>query len=133
MTDALDLLDTAIQLRDGGSAEPGARRGLAAPGLWTVAAIRADSDQAVHADVWERHPAGDEVLCVLSGAITVSLRDHGDGTEPVVTLRSGQAVVVPTGCWHRLTVSEPADLLALTPRADTQHERVSGNTDSVED
>jgi mannose-6-phosphate isomerase-like protein (cupin superfamily) len=74
--------------------------------------------------VWERHPAGQEVLLVLSGAISVYLRDHRDGREPFAALMAGQAFVVPAGQWHRLTVEEPADLLALTPRAETQHERV---------
>jgi mannose-6-phosphate isomerase-like protein (cupin superfamily) len=46
---------------------------------------------------------------------------------------SGQAFIVPVGRWHRLTVSEPGDLLAITPRAETQHERVTSNDNSAED
>jgi mannose-6-phosphate isomerase-like protein (cupin superfamily) len=75
--------------------------------------------------VWERHPAGSEVLCALSGAIEVYLRDHGEGSPPAVSLTAGQAFVVPIGQWHRLDVREPADLLAVTPRAGTEHEHVA--------
>jgi mannose-6-phosphate isomerase-like protein (cupin superfamily) len=120
----LDLFDTPIQLRAGGHAEPGGGRDGAGPGLWTVAAHRAADDRSLHSDVWERHPAGQEVLCVLSGAITAYLRDHDDGGRPVATLGPGRALVVPAGCWHRLTVAEPGDLLVVTPRAGTEHERV---------
>jgi mannose-6-phosphate isomerase-like protein (cupin superfamily) len=116
----LDLFDTVIQLREGGVAEPGGTDA----GAWTVAAHRADSDRALHSDMWERHPAGQEVLCVLSGAVTAHLRDHDDGRSPVATLTVGQALVVPAGCWHRLTVAEPGDLLVITPRAGTEHERM---------
>lgn len=119
----LDLFETLIHLRDDGSAEPSARGGAAGAGLWTVAAHRADDDAALHSDVWERHPTGDEVLCVLSGALAVHLRDHGDGSEPFATLTAGRSFVVPAGHWHRLTVVEPAELLAITPRPGTRHER----------
>ena len=40
-----DLVDTACRLRDDGTAEPCARSGRAEPGVWTVAAHRADSGQ----------------------------------------------------------------------------------------
>jgi mannose-6-phosphate isomerase-like protein (cupin superfamily) len=129
---ATDLFDTLIHLRPGGVAEVAEPRtrlkalaGRADAGLWTVGAVHADSDRAVHADVWERHPSGDEVLCVLAGAMQVYLRDHADGAVPVATLTSGQSFIVPVGQWHRLAVVEPADLLAITPRVDTQHEKMS--------
>src|SRR5690242_11852771 len=111
---ATDLFDTLIHLRQGGvaeAAEPRTRaNALAGRGdasVWTVGAFHADSDQAVHADVWERHPGGYEVLCVLSGAMHVYLRDRGDGTVPVATLTPGQLFIVPVGRWHRLAVVEP--------------------------
>jgi mannose-6-phosphate isomerase-like protein (cupin superfamily) len=125
----INLFDTLIQLRQGGVAEPSMRSrdadpGRAGAGLWTLTAFHADSDQALHSDVWECHPTGQEVLCVPSGAIHIYLRDHGAGAKPVATLTAGQCFIVPVGQWHRLSVSEPGDLLAITPRVDTQHERV---------
>ncbi len=128
-SDTIDLFDTLIHLRQDGVAEPRTRRNARAGhgdgGLWTVGAFRADSDRAVHSDVWERHPSGHEVLCVLSGALQVYLRDDGDGTVPAATLTAGRSFIVPVGRWHRLAVVEPGDLLTITPRVDTQHEKAS--------
>jgi mannose-6-phosphate isomerase-like protein (cupin superfamily) len=121
-TDTIDLYDTLIHLRQGGLAEPGTRSGgLADASLWTVGAFHADSDQAVHADFWERHPTGQEVIVVLSGALHVYLR--GDGNAPAATLTAGQSFIVPVGRWHRLAVVAPGDLLTITTRAGTDHEK----------
>ena len=124
----VDLFDAMIQLRADRVAEPATRRdalsGAVDPGLWTMGAFHADDDRAVHADAWERHPGGHEVICVLSGEFRVYLRDHGDGTEPVACLTAGKSFIVPSGRWHRLSVAEPGDLLSITPRPGTEHEKV---------
>ncbi|WP_072477545.1 cupin domain-containing protein [Amycolatopsis australiensis] len=117
MFENYDLFSTLIQLHAGGVAKLVNRRD--APGLWTVGAFHAESDRAVHSDVWERHPGGHEILVVLSGELHVHLRDEGH----VVTLTAGRSFLVPPGCWHRLTVGEPGDLLSITPRAGTEHEK----------
>jgi len=117
-------------------AEPSTRTSLSdvsSADAWTVVAFHADSDRAVHSDVWERHPAGQEVLCVLSGAVDVYLRDRGDGTEPAATVTAGEAFVVPPGRWHRLSVVEPGDLLAITPPAGTEHQSVPDHQNGAED
>ena len=123
--DPLTLREVLIQLRAGGVAAPDARPGIADPGLWTIGLIRAESDHDLHADVWERHPTGDEVLCALSGAVAVYLRELGD--EPVATVRSGEGFIVPAGAWHRLELREPGELMAITPRCQTQHERLDAS------
>ncbi|MFI1379721.1 cupin domain-containing protein [Embleya sp. NPDC020886] len=123
-TTPLDLFDSVIQLREGGTIDARPRRGLGDPGLWTVTAFHAADDRAVHADVWEQHPDGQEVLCLLSGIVHVHLRDHDSGSEPVATLTAGTSYIVPAGRWHRLTVEEPGDLLVITPRTNTRHERM---------
>jgi mannose-6-phosphate isomerase-like protein (cupin superfamily) len=131
-----DLFDSVIRLRDGRTVQAGTRASLAdadSPAEWIVAAFHADSDQAVHPDVWERHPSGQELLCVLSGALHVYLRDLGDDTRPAATVTAGESFVIPTGRWHRLSVVEPGDLLAITPPAGTQHERVSGHQNRGKD
>lgn len=131
-----DLFDTVIRLRGGGVAEPGPRSGLADtawPDEWALAAFHAASDQAVHPDVWERHPAGDEVLCMLSGAVNLYLREVDGGTEPAATLSAGQSLVIPAGRWHRLSVVEPGDLMAITPSAGTQHMPASEHQNIGED
>lgn len=102
-TDTVDLFTNVIQLRAGGRAEPATRASLAGSGdAWTLAAFHFDSDESVHAHAWERHPAGQEVLCVHAGAIAVYLRDHGDSAEPVATMTAGDSFILPAGRWHRL-------------------------------
>ncbi|MCV7400094.1 cupin domain-containing protein [Mycobacterium fragae] len=121
----IDMFSNLMELRDGGAVVE-RQRGVSGDwGLWTVAAFHADSNDAVHSHVWERHPLGDELLYLLSGAITVHMRDHADGEGAPRALSPGTCCVVPAGQWHRLTVEEPGDLVAITPRAETAHEAVS--------
>jgi mannose-6-phosphate isomerase-like protein (cupin superfamily) len=61
----------------------------------------------------EMHPDGDELLYVLSGAVTVTLELSGGNTE--VDLDGGDAIVVPQGVWHQITIREPGQLLHITP------------------
>jgi mannose-6-phosphate isomerase-like protein (cupin superfamily) len=72
-------------------------------------------DQSVHADHWERHPTGDEILCVLQGRVLATIEVEG-GTEEAV-VEPGHAVIFPAATWHRLRVLEPGRLLVFTPRA----------------
>lgn len=60
----------------------------------------------------EMHPDGDEILYVISGR----LRIVGE-SEPNTAreLGPGDACVVSTGEWHRLTMLEPAQLVHITP------------------
>jgi mannose-6-phosphate isomerase-like protein (cupin superfamily) len=68
---------------------------------------------------WEMHPAGDEVVCLLSGAIDVVLDEEGG--ERVVELRPGSTCIVPRGVWHRAIVREPGDTLHITRGDGTRH------------
>ena len=69
---------------------------------------------------WERHPAGEEVVVMLSGR--VDLIQRIDGGERRTTLEPGQAVINPTGVWHTADVHEPGDALFITPGRGTEHE-----------
>ena len=61
----------------------------------------------------EVHPDGDELLYLISGAVTVCLElPDGDRT---VELGAGDAVVVPQGVWHKVTLREPGRLVHITP------------------
>jgi mannose-6-phosphate isomerase-like protein (cupin superfamily) len=68
---------------------------------------------------WERHPAGEEVVLLLSGR--ADLLQQIDGRERRVPLHPGQAVVNPTGVWHTADVHEPGDILTVTPGRGTEH------------
>jgi mannose-6-phosphate isomerase-like protein (cupin superfamily) len=69
-------------------------------------------------DSWERHPAGDEVVVLLSGR--VDLVQDIDGTEHVVELQPGRAVINPAGVWHTARVHEPGVALFVTPGRGTE-------------
>jgi mannose-6-phosphate isomerase-like protein (cupin superfamily) len=61
----------------------------------------------------EVHPDGDELLYLISGAATVTL-ELADGDFPVA-LGAGDAVVVPKGVWHQITMRQPGRLIHITP------------------
>jgi mannose-6-phosphate isomerase-like protein (cupin superfamily) len=67
---------------------------------------------------WERHPAGEELVVLLSGRVDVI--QEIDGTEHVVALQPGQAVVNPPGVWHTAVVHEPGSALFITPGEGTE-------------
>lgn len=69
---------------------------------------------------WERHPAGDEVVYLLSGRVDV-VQDDGSGEEVTITVRAGDAIVNPKGVWHRSIVHEPGAALFITPGRGTEH------------
>lgn len=62
----------------------------------------------------EMHPDGDELLVVLSGAVTVELVDD-DGAVEEIPVPAGHGCVVPRGLWHRLLVDVPSTIWHATP------------------
>src|SRR5438309_12085246 len=69
---------------------------------------------------WERHPAGDEVVVLLSGAADVVL-DEPDGERIVRLDAAGDYVLIPRGTWHTTRTTVPTKMLFLTPGAGTEH------------
>jgi mannose-6-phosphate isomerase-like protein (cupin superfamily) len=67
----------------------------------------------------EMHPDGDELLYLVSGKFTVSLELDTERRE--VELRAGEALVVPRGVWHLVTMQEPGQLVHLTPGPGGDH------------
>ena len=63
------------------------------------------------------HPAGDEILYLLSGKIDLIL-ENNEALE-TVSLSAGKAVIVPAGTWHTAKIREPGDLLSITRGAGT--------------
>lgn len=130
---AFDPTSTYVHLEDGGGALPiavtatfwqelmtgdyhsEATTRVANGGGWLVTKFHMSNDSPT----WEMHPAGDELLYLLSGALEVILEDR-DG-ERVVELRAGAACLVPRGVWHRPMVRTLGDLLAITYGKRTQN------------
>jgi mannose-6-phosphate isomerase-like protein (cupin superfamily) len=121
---AFDLAQTYVQLEDGPSAlaievdedfwdnienRPGLHGGR----------LVGTFHNAADWDIWEMHPAGDEIVCLLSGAIDVVL-DEEDG-ERTIELRPGATCIVPRGVWHSAIVHTPGDTLHITRGAGTRH------------
>lgn len=90
---------------------------------WIVGLRHVCDSASVHGDHWERHPLGDEVLCLLDGRVQVVLGAAGR-PERTLALHAGQALVVPQGHWHRLHIEAPGRLLFITPSQGSEHRRV---------
>jgi mannose-6-phosphate isomerase-like protein (cupin superfamily) len=59
--------------------------------------------------VWHRHDDTDDFFMVLSGRITIQMRDAS------ITLGPGEVFVVPKGVEHRPVADEEAQLLLIEP------------------
>ena len=70
-------------------------------------------------DVWERHPAGDEVVICLSGRMTAI--QELDGRHEPVEMGPYEAIVNPPGVWHTADVHEPVRFMTITPGQGTEH------------
>ena len=125
MASTLDLTTTFLHLSNAGDAEPVE----VTPSFWgastgdrlydrLVGVFDFQSSNDLHSDTQEMHPAADEVLFLVSGAIELLLQ-VGTG-ERSVTLHAGQAAVVPRGVWHRLVMREPGRLLFINSRTGMQ-------------
>jgi mannose-6-phosphate isomerase-like protein (cupin superfamily) len=75
-------------------------------------------EQAATWDSWERHPAGEELVVLLSGRVDIV--QELDGREHVVALLPGQAMINPPNVWHTARVHEPGLALFITPGRGTE-------------
>lgn len=126
MTDAtFDLLETYLHVGDG----PETVLLPVGEDFWQTFPARTDlGDGRLLAvfrfeESWktrERHPAGDELVYLLSGSIDLVLFEAGG--ERVIPLRGRGACLVPRGVWHTARVHEPSEALHLTRGAGTEHE-----------
>lgn len=71
-------------------------------------------------DSWEMHPAGDELVVLLSGEITFVI-EVGSKASSLKLSESGDYAIVPQGCWHTAKVHAPSQMLFITPGEGTQH------------
>lgn len=74
-------------------------------------------------DSWERHPLGEEVVMLLTGAVTLTLEEPA-GARSVQLTSPGSYVLIPPNTWHTAAADVESTLLFLTPGADTEHRPV---------
>lgn len=74
---------------------------------------------------WEMHPAGDEIVSLLSGEVDLILEIQG--AEQILKLKTGETCVVPRGVWHRAAVHKPSKALHVTPGAGTVHRAIKSS------
>ena len=70
---------------------------------------------------WEKHPAGDEMVVLLSGEATFLLRRES-GDESIALKEPGEFVIVPRDTWHTARIDQPTTMLFITPGAGTRNE-----------
>lgn len=127
MSQVFSLNATYIHLRpdDSALAMEGGKK------FWAGIEDRRDLDQgrlmgvSLHSadwDHWERHPAGEEILTLLSGELEIVLETEAGEERAVLT--AGRTLVIPAGVWHRGIVRQPGDLLFVTAGAGTEHRPV---------
>ena len=130
MDSAKDILSTYLHFRDDGRADALAVTGTFWEELASGALPQLDQGRLMSAftfssawSMWERHPAGEELVMLLSGAATLVLDDAG--AERAVELGTpGAYVLVPRNVWHTARTSVATTLLFLTPGAGTEHRPV---------
>jgi len=70
--------------------------------------------------IWEMHPKGDEIVCLLSGDVDFVL--WHDGEESTLRVdRPGSCIVVPKGAWHTASPRKATTMLFFTPGEGTRH------------
>jgi quercetin dioxygenase-like cupin family protein len=72
---------------------------------------------------WEKHPAGEEFVCLLQGDVELVLEQNG--AETIVRLcEPGSFVLVPRDTWHTARVRKPSKMLFITPGEGTANKPV---------
>lgn len=71
-------------------------------------------------DSWERHPAGDEMVILLTGHAEMVMEVEG-AEQRMILDKPGQCCFVPRNAWHTAKVREPARMLFITPGQGTEH------------
>jgi quercetin dioxygenase-like cupin family protein len=69
---------------------------------------------------WEVHPAGDEVVCVVQGHMTLH-QELPDGSRQSYELGPGEYAINPPGTWHTADADAPVVALFITAGKGTTH------------
>lgn len=121
------LFSTYVRLRGDSSVEPlpvddGFWRRISAGELgsfhheYLVSSYEFDTDWPT----WEMHPNGDEIVCLLSGAVTFILEQDGK-TRAIELKEAGAFIIIPRGTWHTARVGQASRMLFITAGEGTQH------------
>ena len=73
---------------------------------------------------WERHPLGDEIVCLVAGSATLVL-EHEGGAQEISLALPGEFALVPRGIWHTGKVQDSATLLFITAGEGTENRPVA--------
>jgi len=124
----LQITDTYVALDDSG----GARPLPVTPDFWDALASgrlgafsRMVSSYSFDCDwtSWEKHPAGEEFVCLLEGDVDLVLQQNGG--ETIVTLNQpGSYVLVPVNTWHTARVRKPSKMIFITPGEGTENKAI---------
>lgn len=68
---------------------------------------------------WEKHPAGDELVCLVSGHVTL-IQELEGGHVRTELLRAGDFALNPRDIWHTADVHTDSLVLFITPGEGTQ-------------
>ena len=69
---------------------------------------------------WEMHPAGDEVVCVMQGRMTLH-QEHPDGSSQSYELGPGDYAINPPGTWHTADAEGPVVAFFITAGKGSTH------------
>ena len=73
--------------------------------------------------MWEMHPNGDEIVCLLSGSVTFIL-EQPDGNIEMTLNKPGDYALVPKGTWHTAATSVESVMLFITAGEGTEHRAI---------
>jgi oxalate decarboxylase/phosphoglucose isomerase-like protein (cupin superfamily) len=130
LNSAKDIISTYIHFRDGGRAS----EIPVSASFWEEVATgkHPEMDQGKLMSAfsfsepwltWERHPAGEELVMLLSGAATLVL-EEADGERTINLSEPGTFFLIPQNVWHTARTSVPTTMLFLTPGAGTENRPV---------
>lgn len=74
--------------------------------------------------MWEMHPNGDEIVCLVAGAATFVMEIES-APKRITLSGPGSYVIVPKGTWHTAKANGPYSLFFITPGEGTQHREIS--------
>lgn len=69
---------------------------------------------------WERHPAGEEFVCLIEGEVELVLERDGVQSR-VVLSKPGAYVLVPPNTWHTAKVRRPSRMIFVTAGEGTEN------------